>query len=114
MRFECEVVANEILPALRKIITERLSSDYGLTQEEIAGKLGLTQPAVSQYLEGKRARKQTVKNLQEDPQIDIILDEAVSLAAKDEDFSTEIGQIIDTSRDKGLFKEKFRDTKKCL
>ncbi len=114
MRFESEVVAENILPAIRKILAVSLSTDYGLTQRDISQKLAVTQPAVSQYLKGKRADKNVVEKLEDDPQINILIEDAVAKAAKDEDFSDEIRQIIQTSRDKGLFKEKFRDTKRCL
>lgn len=114
MRFESEVVVEEILPAIRKIMAVGLHSQYGLTQEEVALKLNVTQPAVSQYLKGKRSDANVVEKLEDDPQITILLDDAISKAAKDEDFSTDISQIIQTSRDKGTFKEKFEGTKRCL
>ena len=114
MRFESEIVAEEILPAIRKIIADRLHYDYGYTQEEVARKLEVTQPAVSQYLKGKRADGEIVDTLKEDPQTDLILDDLVSKAAKDESFAGEIRQVVQTSRDKGLFKEKFQDAERCL
>lgn len=112
MRFESEVVVNDVLPAIRSILAKRLSSDYGYTQEEIAVKLDLTQPAVSQYINSSRADPKIIEEMQEDHQINLLLDEAVSEAAKDEDFSSSIGQVIQTVRDKGLLREKFRDTKR--
>lgn len=114
MRFESEVISEEILPAIRKIIADRLHQDYGHTQEEIARELNVTQPAVSQYLQDKRADEDVTKTLIEDPQTNLIIDDAVSEAAKNQDFSKEISDIVRTVRDKGLFKEKFEDTKRCL
>lgn len=114
MKFESEIVAEEILPAVRKIIASKLNKEYGHTQEEIAHKLEITQPAVSQYLKGKRANENVVNKLKNDPQIDIILDDIISAAAKGEKFSTEIGQLIDTVRDKGIMQEKFEDADRCL
>lgn len=114
MRFESEIVAEEILPAIRKIIADRLNHDFGYTQEEIAGKLEVTQPAVSQYLKGKRSSNDIVEKLKQDPQINILLDDAASNAAQNKDFSAKILQVVQTSRDKGLFKEKFRDADRCL
>ncbi|MFB6145608.1 MAG: transcriptional regulator [Candidatus Nanohaloarchaea archaeon] len=114
MKFESEIVAEDLLPAIRKIIATRLHADYGYTQEEIAAKLEITQPAVSQYLKGKRADSSVVKKLKEDPQTDIFLEDAASKAAKGEKFSDDIAQVIKTSRDKGLFKEKFRDADRVL
>jgi len=54
MRFDVEVIAEELLPAVRSIIASNLRRDYGLNQQEIAQKLDLTQPAVSQYLNEQR------------------------------------------------------------
>lgn len=112
MRFDIEVISEDILPAVRSIIATRLSRDYGYTQEEIAGKLEVTQPAVSQYLNQSRADQEVVEALTEDPQVDILLDEAASKAAKDEDFSGDIASLVETVRDKGLLKERFEDTEK--
>lgn len=114
MRFESEIVSDEILPAIRKIIADRLQNDYGYTQEEIAAKLDVTQPAVSQYLKGKRSDSDIVEKLKGDPQINILLDDTVSNAAKNRNFSSEIREIITTSRDKGIFKKKFEDAERAL
>ncbi len=114
MKFEAEIVTEELLPAVRKIIALRLHRDYGYTQEEIAAKLDVTQPAVSQYLKGKRSDEEIVEKMKDDPQVDIILDDAVSNAAKDKEFASDIAQVIETCRDKGLFKEKFEEAHRVL
>ena len=114
MRFESEVVAEEVLPAIRKTIATRLMKEYGYTQEEIAVKLNVTQPAVSQYVQGKRANPEIVEKITGDPQIDIIIDDAVSNAAQDKDFSGEIRRIVTNIRDKGLLKEQFEDADRIL
>lgn len=114
MRFESEVMTEEIIPAVRKVIAESLHQDYGHTQEEIANVMDLTQPAVSQYLKGKRADSSTVEKLKDDPQVQLLIEEAVSKAAKNNDFISEMAEIIRTGRDKGLFKEKFEDAKRVL
>ncbi|PSG99461.1 MAG: hypothetical protein BRC29_05075 [Nanohaloarchaea archaeon SW_7_43_1] len=107
MRFESEVISEEIIPAVRKIIAEELHQSYGHTQEEIAETMGLTQPAVSQYLKAKRADSSLVKDLKEDPQTQLLIEEAVSKAARNKDFVDEMAEVIKTGRDKGLFQEKF-------
>jgi predicted transcriptional regulator len=112
MRFDIEVISDELLPAIRSVIASRLSSDYGYTQEEIAAKLDVTQPAVSQYMNQARADQEVIEALREDPQIDLLIEDAVSNAAKDKDFSGDIASVVETVRDKGLLKEKFEDTKK--
>lgn len=45
-----EIEAKAVIPGLRAILARQLSSEHGLTQKDIAVKLGITQPAVSHYL----------------------------------------------------------------
>lgn len=49
MRLPCEIIVNDFLPFLRKVIAERLHS-MGYTQTHIAHMLNVSQPAVSYYL----------------------------------------------------------------
>ena len=57
MKFNCQFAVNNILPAYRSIIAKQLYTKHGLNQEQIANKLKLTQPAVSNYITSKRATK---------------------------------------------------------
>lgn len=57
MKFYCELFTKNFLPAIRAIIAENLIEKYGLTQIEVAKKMGLTQAAVSHYLRSKRGAK---------------------------------------------------------
>jgi len=57
MKPPCEVIVRIILPRIRSMIVNQLFNKYGLTQQEIAKRLGLTQPAVSYYLSEKRGLK---------------------------------------------------------
>lgn len=65
MRPPCEVVVKEILPAIRSILVRDLSDRYGMSQTEIADSLGITQPAVSQYLGSSRGSADLIENLKE-------------------------------------------------
>jgi predicted transcriptional regulator len=114
MRFESEVVSEEVLPAVRSVMARRLSEDYGLNQREIAELLDLTQPAVSQYLNEKRADQGLVEKLTDDPQTGIMLRDAADKAAKEEKYTEEIRSIIRTVRDKGLMREKFSEAERIL
>ncbi len=49
-----ELVAKLAIPAIRALIARRLMTVYGLTQKQVADKLGITQAAVSNYINGKR------------------------------------------------------------
>jgi predicted transcriptional regulator len=53
----CEYVARHFLPLYRSFVAKELVKKYGYTQEQAAKKLGMTQPAISQYLSSKRGRK---------------------------------------------------------
>ena len=55
MKLPCERFV-EKLPVLRALITNEIVTTFGLTQEQAARKLGITQPAISQYLKGSRGR----------------------------------------------------------
>ncbi len=63
----CENIATEFLPAVRSIVTRELIDNHGLTQKEVARLLGLTQPAVSQYL--KQSRGSKIKLLEKNPEV---------------------------------------------
>jgi len=58
----CEVIVSDFLPAIRAAITKELFTTHGLTQKEISEKLGITQPAVSQYLKKIRGDVNIIKN----------------------------------------------------
>jgi len=45
----CEVAAKSVIPALRAMIARELIEDYGMKQELVAERLGVTQAAVSKY-----------------------------------------------------------------
>jgi predicted transcriptional regulator len=49
----CENVIKLAIPAIRAAIAEQLISNYGFTQFEIARHLGITQSAVSKYVNNR-------------------------------------------------------------
>lgn len=114
MKYEVEVIVEDMLPAIRSIAATKLSVDYGYKQREIAEKLDITQPAVSQYLNNSRAKQKIVEKIEDDPQTEILLEEIVDKAVNDENYVSEMHQLINTIRDKGLIKESFKDTEKLL
>ncbi|MEM5797568.1 MAG: helix-turn-helix domain-containing protein [Candidatus Aenigmatarchaeota archaeon] len=58
MKIFCQTLFNYALPSsVKSIITKELIETYHFTQEEVAEKLSITQPAVSQYLNGVRGKK---------------------------------------------------------
>ena len=58
MKNFCDSIFNYLIPSsVRCLITKELIETYGYTQEQAAKKLGVTQPAISQYLNGLRGKK---------------------------------------------------------
>jgi len=51
LRLPSEIVVEDVLPTLRALLARELV-DHGLTQEAVAGHLGVTQAAVSTYVSG--------------------------------------------------------------
>ena len=49
-----ELASKSVIPAIRALIVKRLVEEHGMTQQEAAKLLGVTQPAVSKYLHEKR------------------------------------------------------------
>jgi hypothetical protein len=49
-----ELASKSVIPAIRALIVRRLVEEHGMTQQEAAKHLGVTQPAVSKYLHQKR------------------------------------------------------------
>ncbi|MFH0711226.1 MAG: hypothetical protein V1944_01475 [Candidatus Aenigmatarchaeota archaeon] len=67
MKIFCEVMVADILPSVRALVSRELTNSYNLSQSEISKKLGVTQPAVSQYK--KELRGQKVKVLESNKEI---------------------------------------------
>ena len=56
MRPPCEIVATQVLPEIRAVLVKDLVERHKLSQVEVARRLGITQPAVSQYLAALRGK----------------------------------------------------------
>jgi predicted transcriptional regulator len=58
MMTKCERAAGDVLPRARALIARKLVDVYGLSRTEAAKRMGLTQPAISQYVKETRGRGQ--------------------------------------------------------
>jgi hypothetical protein len=86
VRPKCERATKYILPTIRGLIAEELVEEHGFSQSHAAKVLGITQPAVSQYINSKRGGKLTKKLLANKEIIKII--------------GLEAGKIADTKKSK--------------
>ncbi|NYT00165.1 MAG: helix-turn-helix domain-containing protein [Methanocellales archaeon] len=77
MKLPCELVVWYVLPIIRSELAKELVK-LGLSQKEVSKRLGITQAAVSQYLNDKRGRdikfkvdvKEEIKEIAKDTAID--------------------------------------------
>ena len=63
----CEIIVQMILPGIRALVAKELMETHGLTQEQTADKLGVSQAAVSQYR--RELRGSRIKLLQRDKKV---------------------------------------------
>lgn len=70
MKFVEEIVVEQFLPTVRSMLAEQLR-DRGLTQQEVASVLGISQSAVSKYAHGEVARQEDVLT---DPRVEEVVE----------------------------------------
>jgi predicted transcriptional regulator len=79
----CEVVSQDVLPAVRAMVAKKMIESYGFSQKSAAQKLGTTQPAISQYISKHRGHK--ISGVFKDyPRIIEKIDELAETISKDE------------------------------
>lgn len=113
MKLFCETIFSDTLPAVRAIITNEMIQTYGMNQLEIAERLGVTQPAISQYLSGLRGKR--VRQLVSNPKlmqwIKLLTAEIVNENAK---LYEKVCEICAVTRGHKLYSEKELDPFLCL
>ncbi|MBI4017880.1 MAG: DUF134 domain-containing protein [Candidatus Aenigmarchaeota archaeon] len=78
----CEVVVHYVFPTVRAMIAQQLIETHGLTQKEAARRMGLTQPAISQYK--KHARGQQAAAVKKNDVLVAKINEIATALSKDE------------------------------
>ncbi len=63
----CEIIVLDVMPTVRALIAKELVEKHGLTQAAAAKKLGMTQPAISQYR--RNLRGGNLKILENDSEV---------------------------------------------
>lgn len=92
----CKITLNKIMPSVRAALSDRLL-ELGLTQEVAAKKLGLTQPAISQY--NKRLRGSMRMKLSQNKAMSKYIDElAQGIIKENIDVNTKVCNICKTAR----------------
>ncbi len=108
MRPHCEIIVREIFPQIRSLIAKELTENLGFTQAEAALKMGISQPAISQYKKEFRASKTGI--LEDNPQIMLIIKASAKNLAKSKNpqHSGILCSICKQIRDAGILSE-FRE-----
>lgn len=76
----CELVVQEIFPAVRALIAKELMFSLNYTQMEAGEKMGVTQPAISQYQRELRGKK--VKLIKENEKVSSLIKQSAKELAK--------------------------------
>jgi len=75
----CEIASKSVIPALRAMVARELIEQYGMKQEQVATKLGVTQAAVSKYRH--QVRGEAIQ-LESAPEVQLMSKDIASLLSK--------------------------------
>ncbi len=89
-----ELASKSVIPAIRALVVKRLVEEYGMTQQEAAKLLGVTQPAVSKYLHQKRGAAIKLTGIKE---IDEATDEIAEMISRDKAKPLEVMSRIEST-----------------
>jgi len=99
----CEVGVKTVLPAVKAIMARSIVEKHGLNEKQTAELLGLSQSAVSRYVNKERGNLLTVENATE---VLALIDQMVTSLIKEPNNKTEIlklfCQTCKAIREKGL------------
>jgi len=75
MLLPAEIESRTLIPALRAILSKRLSEKYNIHEDEISKMLGVTQAAVSNYIRGTRGDPKLIEKLLGEEQVANMINE---------------------------------------
>lgn len=82
MLLPAEIESKTLIPALRAILAKKLAGEHGVHEEDIARMLGVTQPAVSNYIRGQRGDPTLMAKLLSDERVyEMVAELAANLAS---------------------------------
>lgn len=114
VKLPCEIIVTQVFPQVRALVATELKERYELRGKTIAGLVGTTEAAVSQYLHGVRAVKKDF--LKDFPEIHTFSkDVAKELYEKQDEgveLTTKLGNICKIVRGNERFEEMLRQGKK--
>jgi len=75
MLLPAEIESKTLIPALRAILSKKLSKEHNIKEDEISKMLGVTQAAVSNYIRGTRGDPQLIQKLLSEEQVAKLINE---------------------------------------
>jgi len=75
MLLPAEIESKTLIPALRAILSKKLSEDHKIREDEISKMLGVTQAAVSNYIRGTRGDPLLIQKLLSEEQVAKLINE---------------------------------------
>ncbi len=89
-----EIITWYLLPAIRRDIAKNMIKN-GMSQRQVARRLGMTDAAISQYINGKRAY-----DVKLEPSVKRMISNSAKRIMKSSDVIGEVNSICDFCRDK--------------
>lgn len=104
MKTHCMTIVQQVLPAIRVLITKRLLEDYNLRPADVSVKMKLTPAAITQYMRGKRGAThvEEIRKSEETMKIISELAEALVNNASEEIVIDKLCQACMTVRGEGI------------
>ena len=87
MLLPAEIESRSLIPALRAILSKRLSEKYNIHEDQISKMLGVTQAAVSNYIRGTRGDPKLIEKLGEEKQVTEMLTDICENLASDKAYT---------------------------
>ncbi|MFB6076202.1 MAG: transcriptional regulator [Candidatus Aenigmatarchaeota archaeon] len=108
MKLMCEIIVKDVLPALRALLAKDLIEEHDMTQKEAAKKLGMTQPAMSQYK--NKLRGYNGQMLEQSKDVSQWIDKLCKKTVESEEpikLEREFCEICTKIRENGLLEKKY-------
>ena len=87
MLLPAEIESRSLIPALRAILSKRLSQKYNIHEDEISKMLGVTQAAISNYIRGIRGDPKLIEKLLQEKQVLTMINEISDNLASDKAYT---------------------------
>lgn len=82
-----EIESQWMIPAVRSILAQQLIKNYKFSQSDVAKLLGVTQPAINNYISGSRAKNEIIKKLKRDKQIMLMVNDIAKSLNRNHQFT---------------------------